>query len=332
MPDNAMFDKLLKAGRITEQDVALIRDDIFADDRVDLDEARLVFRLAAECRDKDPAWDELYVDALTDFYVWHAPPRGYVSEHQSAELVAHLLRGGRLTEAADLELLLNIVYWAGYCPGELVNLVVEAVSQSVLDPDNAVYGRDRMPRVIEAIDVEILRRAIHAPATDGGLVVSRAEAELLFELNDITIDSANHPAWSGFFTKAIANYMMYPSAATGLPTTEEVRRRTAWLRERRGIRGLLYAIGSSWAKETFDADEIFGMTDQIERERHAEARRRALQAREPIGSEAAVWLVEQIGKDGTLHVNEKSLLSFIKQNSPEIDPALDSLFRQANLL
>jgi hypothetical protein len=331
VPDKALFGGLLKAGRITEQDVALLRADIFADDRVDLDEAQLVFRLAAECSDKDPAWDELYVDALTDYYVWHAPPRGYVSEHQSAELVAHLLREGRLTDAADLELLLNIVYWAGYCPGELVSLVVEAVSQSVLDPDNAVYGRDRMPRVIEAIDVEILRRAIYAPATDGGLVVSRAEAELLFELNNITVDSANNPAWSGFFVTAIANCMMYPSAATGIPTPEEVRRRTAWLRERRGIRGLLYAIGNSWAEEAFEDDEIFGTKDQIERERRAEARRRALRACEPVGREAADWLVEQVGKDGVLHRNEQALLSLIKRNSPDIHPALHPLFEQADL-
>jgi hypothetical protein len=314
MLDRSLFERLLTADRITEQDVALVCGDIFADNQVDLDEVDLVFRLAAEC-----------------YYVWHAPPRGYVSEHQSQELVGHLLRGKRLTDAADLELLLNIVYWAGYCPMELVYLVVEAVSQSVLDPDNAVYGRDRMPRVIDAIDVEILRRAIYAPATDGGLVVTRAEAELLFELNNVTVESANHPAWSSFFTKAIASYMMYFSAATGIPTPEEVQRRTAWLRERRGIRGLLHAIGSSWAEEAFDADEIFGTNDQIERERRAEARRRALQAREPVGRLAAEWLVEQIGKDGMLHRNEQALLSFIKQNSPDIHPALDPLFQQAEL-
>lgn len=331
MPDKHLFDRLLKAGRITEQDVALLRADIFADDRVDLDEADMVLRLAAACGDKDPAWDDLYVDALTDFYVWHAPPRGYVSEFQSRELIGHLLRDGRLTDAADLELLLNVVYWAGYCPMELVYLVVEAVSQSVLDPDNAVYGRDRMPRVIEAIDVEILRRAIYAPATDGGLVVTRDEAELLFELNNVTVESANHPTWSSFFTKAVANYMMYPSAATGIPTPEKVRRRTAWLRERRSIRGLLRAIGSSWADAGFAADEIFGAKDQIERERRAEAYRRALQAREPVGGETAVWLVEQIGKDGMPHRNELALLSFIKRNSPEIDPALNPLFERAGM-
>jgi hypothetical protein len=48
MPDNQLFERLLEAGRITEQDVALVRADIFADDRDDLDEVDLVFRLAAE--------------------------------------------------------------------------------------------------------------------------------------------------------------------------------------------------------------------------------------------------------------------------------------------
>ena len=46
---------------------------------------------------------------------------------------------------------------------------------------------------------------------------------------------------------------------------------------------------------------------------------------EQITEEEARWLAERIGRDGTLHENEKALLMFIKQESPDIHPLLQPL-------
>jgi len=44
-----------------------------------------------------------------------------------------------------------------------------------------------------------------------------------------------------------------------------------------------------------------------------------------VDSAEAAWLAERIGRDGVLHENEKALLKFLKEESPNIDGALQPL-------
>jgi hypothetical protein len=46
------------------------------------------------------------------------------------------------------------------------------------------------------------------------------------------------------------------------------------------------------------------------------------------GAEAS-WLAERIGRDGKLTPNERALLTFLKAESPSIDPALRQLLERA---
>lgn len=51
------------------------------------------------------------------------------------------------------------------CPEELVPFEMNAVRDSVLSPETAIYGSNRPPAVIGAADVEVIRRVIYAGAT-----------------------------------------------------------------------------------------------------------------------------------------------------------------------
>ena len=330
---------IIARGRMTEDDVARLRREIFEDGKTDIDEAETVFRLEDECRDKHESWNQLYVDALTDFFVWKATPRGYVSEEQGRYLTRHIVRDNRIESGTELELLCNIVHWAESCPAELAEFVLFAVRESVLDPDDAAYGKGRRPKVIDPVDVELIKRAIYAPATLGGTTVTRLEAEIIFDINDATVHADNHPSWDKLFVFAIANHLMYPRTAYVPDPAGDVLRREKWLNERRGTGKLLKQVGRElvisaktgrleW-KHALDTvlESSTRKIDPVEEAQDAES----VKQRESIDEEEARWLIGRIRQDGVLHRNEVALLAFIRENSPGIHPSLEPLMAEAGV-
>ncbi len=332
-----LVDQLANKGSITAEDVLALRRGLFKDGVVDQREAEAVFRLDHACATKAPEWTRFYVDALTDFFVWQSEPSGYVSEPQGRLLIERITHDGRIDAMSELELLTNVVHWATACPEDLAVLALSAVRDSVLTPESASYGADRAPAVISPADVEIIRKVIYAGASGGGFLVTRREAELLFELNDATAEDENAPAWSDLFVKGIANHVMFPQGAPVVPDAEEAVRREKWLEERRGIGQLLTQIGRAAFKGNMDfkgardqADPTGRTAARTQQEGEDRQAREAL-AREAIDGGEAEWLSAQIMKDGVLHENERKLLAFIKQNSPAVNPALDAVFAKAGI-
>lgn len=330
---------ILAKGRMTAEDVILLRRELFRDGATDQDEADLIFRLNDECRDRDESWNQLYVDALTDFFLWRTSPRGYVDEERARYLTQRIVRNNRIENGTELELLCNIMHWADYAPADLAEFVLFAVRESVLDPDKAAYGAGRHPKVVDPVDVEMIKRAIYAPATLGSITVTRLEAEVIFDINDATAHADNHPSWNGLFVCAIANHLMFPRGAPAPEPAAEVLRRERWLKERDGVGGLLKKVGREivfsaktgrleW-KEAIDS-AIESPIREIDPVEEGCAARIAWQ-RETIDEEEARWLIDRIGRDGELHMNEVALLKFIRDNSPNIDPSLNPLFDRAGL-
>lgn len=332
-------EEILGKGEMTAEDVMRLRRALFEDGMVETSEADIVFRLNDEVRARDESWNQLYIDALTDYFVWGSTPRGYVSGDQARELMHRIVRNNRIDGETELELLGNILHWAEYVPADLAEFALAAVRESVLDPDSAVYGKDRQPGVVDAVDVELIKRAIYAPATLGSITVTRQEAEMIFAINDATAHAENHPSWDRLFVRAIANHLMFPRPAPVPDPPEEVLRRERWLKERDGVGGFLKKMGQGAVNaargdglEWDDATKaLFGSPirerDPVEEEIAAGV----ASEREAIDASEARWLIERIDRDGELHRNEVALLKFIKENSPDIDPSLNPLFERARL-
>ena len=326
---------------ITSTDVAWLRREVFQDGAADDTEAEAIFRLDEECTDKDESWPQLYVDALTDYFVWQTTPRGYVDEAHARYLMQRILRNNRIESATELELLCNIVHWAESVPAELAELVLFAVRESILDPDDAAYGSGRRPRVIDPVDIELIKRAIYAPATLGGITVTRLEAEVMFDLNDATVESENHPSWKQLFVYAIGNHLMFPRPHTPPPPPAEVLRREEWLSQRRGTFNLLGQVGAESlklgsGKVDLGARFRIAMTamEGPVRQRDLEGEARELQIayeRETIDEEEARWLISRVKRDGVLHENEKALLAFIRNTAPNIHESLEPLMAEAGV-
>lgn len=206
--------EIISHGEITAEDVDRLRQDIFRDGVRKFPEVELLFRMDDECETKDESWREFFVDALAEFYIFNTDPVGGLSERESRHLIDRILADGRVAGETELALALRIIERANSCPPELGYLVLEAVRESVLHPERAAYGHDRRPNVITAEDVEILSKAIRAPAGDDGASVSRAEAELLFTLEQETDEAENDFAWRDLFVQALAAHLLTPKKGT----------------------------------------------------------------------------------------------------------------------
>ncbi len=322
-------------GSINAEDLLTLRQSVFRDGVVDRREAEMIFRLDQSCSDKAPVWGEFYVDSLTDYFVWKSKPPKYVDEAGARFLIDNITRDGRIDGKSELELLVNIVHWADSVPEELNVLMLQAVKDSVLTPDQAAYGQGRNAGVVTASDVALVRRAIYAPASEGSYTVTKREAEMIFAINNATVASENDPGWQDLFVKAIANYLMFPRSAPKALSAEEYNRRDAWLEERRGVGRLLADVGRNIASfnvaDGWASWDPFGSRAAAERKAQEDARLHESMSRESIDEGEARWLLERIAEDDMVHENEIALLKFIRDNSPNVHPLLQELFRQVKL-
>ncbi len=225
----------------------------------------------------------------------------------------------------ELELLVHVLETAKSSPSKLCAYALEQVGHAVIDGKGPLMlGGDLVPGLIAKAEVDLLRRILYAYGGDGNIAITRAEAEVLFKINERTAAASNDPSWNDLFVKAIANFVMC-SAGYEAPTREVALRRDSFFEqadaEIGGFFGRMVSGGLAAIMEAYRAP------DDIETE--WEARNRASEAlarrAETIDAGEAKWLAERIGGDRPLHENERALLTLIKHASPEIHPALKPL-------
>ena len=172
-----------------------------------------------------------------------------------------------------------------------------------------------------------MRRILYSFGGDGNIAVTRAEAEVLFDIDAATAAADNHPSWSDLFVKAIANCVLGASGYAAPPRAVALVR-DAWL-ERRGE----LSIDAVLAGMTGGRKNLFGGYRQQSGEEHAIARltqqKIEIITHETITSTEVGWLADRIGRDGKLSANERSLLMFLKAESPAIDPRLSDILQRA---
>jgi hypothetical protein len=332
------LDQNLRAkGAIDAGHAMQLRRMIYSKGSVTKHDADVLFKLDQVCSKKDPAFAALYVEALTDYFVWQTSPQGYVTEEQAKHLIENVTRDGHVAAKTELELVLNVVHWAREVPEALVMLVLDAVRQSVMLSRETAFGANRPQAAIGAGDVAILSKALHAPAGDGCLMITRREADLLFTLNDATKAGHNDPAWTNFFVRAIANHLLNSMDAPKIPTRDEAVHREKWLNERGSVGQLLTGVATSLARGNVPFAQVWEEVDPFgaaAAKNEALLEERALKRRlacEQVDADEAKWVAGRILADGTVDETEIALLQFLKKEAMAIDPALEAVMKRAGL-
>lgn len=308
----------------------MLRSEVFADGIVSRKEAEILFALNKACRDKSGAWTEFMVEAMSDFIVHQEEPHGYISEENARWLIAAISADGVVESECELEVLVKSLEIARSAPPALSAYALRQVANAVLEGRGPLAdGRTLTPGVIGKAEVDLLRRILYAGGGDGGIGISREEADVLFDLNDKTVEADNAPEWTDLFVKALANALMCASGYTP-PSRQEALRREEFFAERDAdVSGFLKSMVSGGLKAVIDA---YQMPEGVEQAQAAvnESRAQASHEAERIDESEARWLSERIGRDGIIHENEKALLAFIRDNSHDVHPDLQPLLSKAS--
>ena len=309
-------------GVLTSADVAAIRRGYHKDGSISEAEADALFALEQNCR-APVEWGALFVEAIVEYLVHQAQPEGYVSADNAVWLSERISAGGKIQTRNEFELLVKVLEEARWAPASLSALALNQLRDAVANGEGPLrQGAKPAKGAISAADVAALRRILYACGGDGNIAITRAEAEALMDIAEAADESLCDPAWIDLYAKAIANHLMAASGFTP-PPREQALRQEAWLEAEPDLAGFLGDMVRSGLGGVFNAYRT--PAPEAMQLARLEEQKRAILLGEDITAPEANWLAGRIGREGRIGEAEQALLSFIKANSPHIDPALDAL-------
>lgn len=301
-----ILSRIARTRQAGPEDVLAIRRIIYPDGTISLEEANLLFEVNAQIAAPGEDWRRLFVEALTDFTVYQAAPRGYVTEENVDWLVARIMQDGRVDPATELEVVINVLEKAISAPDQLAVFGLRKVQEQVL----------RANRISET-EVQLLRRVLYAAGGQQAIAITRDEAEVIYAIHDARDGQEDDPAWLDLFSKAMLNHLMFASGFTP-PTREEALAREAWLDDRRVdpmgfLARMVQSLGS-----------VLSVYRQPDFGEEYVARRAAIQAEaEQITDEEADWLAARLLRDGQLSEAERALIAALRSEQPRLHPLIE---------
>ncbi len=315
--------ELLQRGAIGDVDVLRLRTALHGDRQITADEAEALITLNETCPEQDPTWVPFYLDTLTDYFVSQMEPEGYVTAEKAKRLTDRIAPEGVVARRSDLDLLIRVLDKSRWSPVSLSRLALQQVQRAVVEGGGPLRSSgDDTRGVIREGEVDLVRRVLYAFGGDRRVAITRAEIEVLFDINDAIVNPQGNASWSDLFVKAVTNVVMAASGQS-VPTREEALRRDAWLVEAKGELSPL-ALLSAMVSSSLDAVRATYLEQSSEERALARLERQRIEiiTNEEILEAEASWLCDRIGRDGHLSPNEAALVAYLQRETPGIHPEL----------
>lgn len=318
MPDSTkdgLINHVGADGHVSAEDVIFLRRNIFADGLVSRDELATLFALGRRAPAGDREWADYFAEAAADFFLREEEPHGYLTEEEFQHLASLIGRNG--PTALELGLIVTLMEKATATPPAMADFAAEEFRRTV----GAHKGGPRISRG----EADLLRRYLYASGGEGSIAITRDEAELLFDLHEMTAGANNDPAFSDLFIKGIAAHLMAHVGYKPLPR-EEALRLHDWVADHsvnpagffgRMVSGGLDAIRNAYAPKKSAA--------ATKNEDNAIAAAIA----EQVTAQEADWLADRIGRNGNFDDIERALLNYMRGLEAELPPKLAALVEKA---
>lgn len=304
-------------GYVTADEVLALRKTVFKDGIVSPTELDALFALGKRAPEGDLEWAQFFAEAAADFYLREEEPHGYLTDEEFASLNGRVTQDGYQANTLETRLLVSLLEKATQTPSGMTKFVGQQIKASIVNKlDGACVTKE---------DAELLRRYLFASGSDGNVAVTRAEAELLFDINDATENARNNPAWRELFVQGIINHLMAHLGYTA-PSREEAFRRNAWVRDtstdvggffNRMMSGVMDAFKNGFSKE------------KSVRAEHEDNRAHGAAAAAKVTDGEANWLAKRIGRDGAFDANERRLVERMRELEDDLPEALKALIDRA---
>lgn len=201
-----------------------LRRAVWPDGNITVQEAGILFELNRVSNAPSHEWVDFFVEAITAYLVEQAEPRGYVNDANTAWLIQAIDHDGRVDTLAELELLVKVIERAENVPDALKAYVLEQIRQAVLHGDGPTRcGAGLDPGSIGTAEVRLLRRVLYAAGGDAPAHISQAEAALLFEIKDATLNGQNTPEWQTLFVQALSLHLLADQSFRALSHQDAAR-------------------------------------------------------------------------------------------------------------
>ena len=337
-------------GSIRDSDVLKLRRALFDDPQISIDEAEALFALDAACPVKDPAWGDFFVETLTEFVVHQMRPEGYVVAEKATWLVSKLGIDGRLRGHSELQLLIHVIEAARWSPPSLAAFALTQVRHGI-ETGHGPLRSSHAPEIgaVSQAEIDVLRRILVGFAKEGGVPLTRVEAEALLAINRTIAPSKSSPAWTDFFVSAVGNSVL---AAMGraTPSREQIFASHAWTLGGSGSPViLLYSqpdpaaalpAATPGATASFGGHVIAGgagsiwsscrlLTSEERAMARLERQRLEIVTSERIEETNDDWLASRLGEGGRLNENELALLAFVQREACGLPASLGELAARA---
>ncbi|MGE0182985.1 MAG: hypothetical protein AB7F91_08975 [Parvularculaceae bacterium] len=304
-------------GHVSADDVLFLRKNVFADGVVSRAELAALFALAEKAPQGDPEWADYFAEASADFFLREEEPHGYLTDQEFEHLEAFVTRDGKKASAIELQLLVRLMEKATATPPAMAEFVADQFRRLIRERK----GGARIARN----DADMLRRYLYASAGDGSIAVTKEEAELLFDLHEMTYAADNDPSWADLFIKAVAAHLMAHVGYRPLPR-EEALRLHDWVKDQTvnpaGFFGRMFSGGLAGIREAY------GQKTSITAKKNADDAIAAAIA-EQVTAQEADWLADRIGRNGKFDDIERALVYYMRDLGAELPPKLAALVAKA---
>jgi hypothetical protein len=203
---------ILEDGVIDAEEVAKIKERLYEDGIIDREEADFLFDLNDACsgKENDPAWHDFFIEAISDHVLKDEATPGVIDTDEACYLIDKI-KGDGLVDKTELALLVNICEKStGDSPENLTNFIIESIKTAILEDG-----------IVDADEVNMLRKVIYGEGGAGGSSVDRTEADLLFDINDACTGKDNDASWATFFTEAITKHVLEDEESSGTIDEDE---------------------------------------------------------------------------------------------------------------
>jgi hypothetical protein len=152
-------------------------------------------------------------------------------------------------------------------------------------------------------EVELIRRILKAGGGPAARAISRAEAEVLFRINDQTVEEMNDPSWNELFVKAMANHVLGGGGRAVATRAEALRRDTFFDHAETDLAGFFRRMAAASADAAFTFARV--------------------------AEEEAAWLAERFTGNRLIHDNERAVVALISVEAGDMPPAMAPLLARA---
>lgn len=228
-------------GSIKDSDVARLAAVFIQDPHIHENEAEALLRLNRSCPIQAPSWSGFLVEVIADYILNQSGPEGYITAEKSQWLISKLSVNGWIANRAELDLLVAILGKARWFPLSLATFALDQVAGAVIHGFGPLRagkgfgvghlsgaGVGAVPGTIGEGEVALLRVVLNAFGGESPLPLTRAEMEILLDVQKAVAGRPAPDSWADLFAKSVANvllaehgYAVPPRAAALRPWTPE---------------------------------------------------------------------------------------------------------------